>query len=171
MCQQLNRLITDRQSYGVFCNTYDLGPRTGAYLAMQSRSSPRASAAQARNPRRGSRSGQFGGHRLVQTAQRVVEPRGRTGSFTWIILPIVHSSRRPSRPLHGRGDVATVARVLVSMLAISRRAIAAGMTAFMIRLTWPGMMTDRQTRTCWQAHYQASPPLGAHALRNRPLHH
>jgi hypothetical protein len=29
------------------------------------------------------------------------------------------------------------------MLAISRRAIAAGMTAFMIRLTQPGMMTDR----------------------------
>ena len=59
---------------------------------------------------------------------------------------------------YGRGDVAAVARVLVSMLAINRRAIAAGMTAFMIRLTWPGMMTDRQMRTCWQALYQASPP-------------
>src|SRR5260370_30419120 len=30
---------------------------------------------------------------------------------------------------YGRGDVAAVARVLVSMLTISRRAIAAGMTA------------------------------------------
>src|SRR5260370_1525028 len=56
------------------------------------------------------------------------------------------------------GGVGVVARVLASMLAISRRAIAAGMTAFMIRLTWPGMMTDRQIRTCWQALYQSSPP-------------
>src|ERR1700738_957566 len=59
---------------------------------------------------------------------------------------------------YGRGDVAAVARVWVSMLAISRRAIAAGMTAFMIWLTWPGMMTDRQMRTCWQVLYQSSPP-------------
>ena len=58
---------------------------------------------------------------------------------------------------YGRGGVAAVATVLASMLAISRRATAAGMTAFMIRLTWPGMMTDRQMRTCWQALYQSSP--------------
>ena len=70
---------------------------------------------------------------------------------------LVHSSRRRSRP-YGRGDVAAVARVLVSMLVISRRAIAAGITAFMIWLTWPGMMTDRQMRTCWQALYQSNPP-------------
>ena len=59
---------------------------------------------------------------------------------------------------YGRDDVAAVARVLVSMLAIIRRAIAAGMTAFMIRLTRPGIMTGRQMRTCWQALYQAGPP-------------
>ena len=64
------------------------------------------------------------------------------GSFTWI----------------GRSGVAAVARVSASMLAISRRAIPAGMTAFMIGLIRPGMMTGRQMRTCWQALYQASPP-------------
>ena len=44
---------------------------------------------------------------------------------------------------YGRGGVAAIATVLASILAISRRAIAAGMTAFMIRLTRPGMMTGR----------------------------
>jgi hypothetical protein len=73
------------------------------------------------------------------------------------IQPIVHSSDAGFGH-YGRGDIAAVARVLVSMLAISRRAMAAGMTAFMIRLTWPGMMTGREMRTCWQALYQAGPP-------------
>src|ERR1700720_3771886 len=59
---------------------------------------------------------------------------------------------------YGRGAVAAGATVLASILPMNRRATAAGMTAFMIRLTRPGMMTGRQMRTCWQALYQACPP-------------
>jgi hypothetical protein len=73
--------------------------------------------------------------------------RYATWAAVFQILPIVHSSRR-GLGHYGRGGVAAVARVLASMLAISRPAIAAGMTAFMIWLTWPGMMTNRQMRIC-----------------------
>jgi len=69
----------------------------------------------------------------------------QTGRFCWLLR------------LFALGGVAAVARALASILAISRRAMAVAMTAFMIRLTWPGMMTGRQMRTCWQALYQSSP--------------
>jgi hypothetical protein len=75
-------------------------------------------------------------------------------------LDLAHRAFLPTRLDHyGRGGVAAVARVSASMLAISRRAIAAGMTAFMIRLTRRGVMTGQQMRPCWQALYQASSPL------------